>query len=156
MPYDVERPPLRVRPGISWRLGVFAAAMHGFALVAVYMLPMTVVQRGATAAVVMLGLVYGLAGRVLHRLPWSLREAVWRPDGGWSLILASGYELEGRLLASTYVSPLLVVLRFRCGRLRTCSLVLLPDNLQPDQLRRLRTRLRLVGAEGPDGSKVGA
>jgi len=151
MPRHSEMPPLRVRPGISWRLGIFVTSIHGFALVAVYMLPMTVLQRCALAVAVMLGLAYEFAGQVMHRLPWSLCEAVWRPDGGWSLKLASGRELDGHLLPSTYVSPSLVVLRFRCGHLRTCSLLLLPDNLQPDRLRRLRVRLRLVGSGASGG-----
>jgi len=155
MSQRIERPPLRVRPGSSRLLGTFVVAVYGLALATLYLSPLTSMQQGAMVAVVVMGCIWGIAGQVLHRLPWSLREAIWRPDGGWSLILASGNELEGRLLASTYVSPLLVVLRFRCGFLRTCSLLLLPDNLGSDDLRRLRVRLRLTGIGPSDDSKAG-
>jgi toxin CptA len=107
------------------------------------------------AAAVLLGLAYGLCGPVMHRFPWCLREAVWRGDGGWALIFAGGRELEGRLLPATYVGVSVVVLAFRCGRIRACFLPLCSDNLDPDLMRRLRVRLRLTGAakwQGSEGS----
>jgi toxin CptA len=85
-----------------------------------------------------------------------VREAVWRPDGTWTLTLASGRELEARLLTSTFVSPALVLLSFRCHRARRCSLVLFADALESELLRRLRVRLRLSGAGTSRDSARGA
>jgi toxin CptA len=129
-------------------------AVHGSALLLIPVLPLGVVPRALLALVVILGFAAGIGGQVVHLLPWSPREAVWHPDGSWTLTLASGRALDARLLPSSYVSPSLVVLSFRCGRLRYCSLVLLPDNLQPDLLRRLRVRLRLAGSDIPGASET--
>jgi len=83
----------------------------------------------------------GDAGPVL--IPWAGREAIWEPDGTWILTLVSGQQIEARLLPSTFVTPGLSVLNLRCGRWRSRAMVLLPDSLDPDLLRRLRVRLRL-------------
>jgi hypothetical protein len=54
--------------------------------------------------------------------------------------------VQARLSPSSFVATGLVVLNFRHGRWRACSLVLLPDALDPHLLRRLRVRLRLAGS----------
>lgn len=141
-----NRPPLRIRPGVSWRLATFIVLLHGITLLVVCALPLGSLSRGALSLVILLSLVHGLAGPVLHRLPWSLREVEWQSDGRWSLTWASGRVSEGRLSSSSYVSPSLVILVFRCGRPLACSLLLTSDCLAPDSLRRLRLRLRLYAA----------
>jgi hypothetical protein len=146
-----ELPPLRVRPGVSLRLAAYLSAVHALALAAVLLLPLGGAPRAALAAAVLAGLAAGLAGPVLHRTPWTLREALWQADGTWSLKLASGRTLEGKLLPSTYVGQWLVLLAFRCGRVRTCCLPLLADNLDADVLRRLRVRLRLAAERRSPG-----
>jgi hypothetical protein len=62
------------------------------------------------------------------------------------LTLASGRQVGARLLSNSFVSAPVVVLNFRRGSWWPCSLVLTSDNMDPDLLRRLRVRLRLVGA----------
>ncbi|MBP6582740.1 MAG: hypothetical protein KA204_04605 [Chromatiaceae bacterium] len=145
MTRPIERPAMVIRPGVSRRLAIMVLVGHGLTLVVVTLLPLALSGRAGLALAVLLGLALSLGGAVWHLWPWSLRAAVWWPDGAWSLIQGDGRERDGRLLGSTYVSPALVVLNFRCGRWRTPSLVLLPDNLEPDLLRRLRVRLGLEG-----------
>jgi hypothetical protein len=101
--------------------------------------------RAALAAMVLAGLLYAVVAQVLLLAPWVVREATWRPDGVWILTLVSGEQVEARLQPSSFVSPILILLNFRCRRWRSCSLVLPPDCLDPDLLRRLRARLRLEG-----------
>ena len=86
---------------------------------------------------------------VLRRAPWSLRDAPWQSDGAWLLTFASGREANGLLDPSTYVGVRLVVLNFRCGRVRRCALPLFDDAIHPEQLRRLRQRLRAEGGKRP-------
>ncbi|MBP6735594.1 MAG: hypothetical protein KAX51_14115 [Chromatiaceae bacterium] len=145
MTRPIERPAMVIRPGVSRRLAIMVLVVHGLTLVVVTLLPLALSGRAGLALAVLLGLALNLGGSVWHLWPWSLRAAVWRPDGTWSLIQGDGRERDGRLLGSTYVSPALVVLNFRCDRWRTASLVLLPDNLEPDLLRRMRVRLGLEG-----------
>ncbi|MBP9605129.1 MAG: hypothetical protein KBE53_13760 [Chromatiaceae bacterium] len=145
MTRPIERPAMVIRPGVSRRLAIMVLVVHGLTLVVVTLLPLALSGRAGLALAVLLGLALNLGGSVWHLWPWSLRAAVWRPDGTWSLIQGDGRERDGRLLGSTYVSPALVVLNFRCDRWRTASLDLLPDNLEPDLLRRMRVRLGLEG-----------
>ena len=90
-------------------------------------------------------LAYQLQVHVLRRAPWSIRSIVWEADGTWHIALVSGREVVARLSPSTFVSVPLVVLNLRSGVLRRWSLPLFADALDPDQLRRLRQRLRIEG-----------
>jgi len=137
-------------------LAGFLSLTHGAALAAVLMLPSPWTLRVILVVLVVAGLAYGVQAHLLRRLPWAVREAVWEPDGRWTLVLASGQEVEARLSPATFVWSRLVVLIFRRGRWRSGSLVLTSDSLDPDLLRRLRVRLRVAGhaATGLSDSKV--
>jgi hypothetical protein len=64
-------------------------------------------------------------------------------DGAASLQTRDGKWVDGEVLGSSYVSPSLTVVNFRPrGRWRACHLILVPDNADPHEFRRLRTWLR--------------
>jgi toxin CptA len=141
-----ERQPLHLRPGISRRLGQFLILTHGTAAVAALLLPIPWYARAGLIGVLAADLGYQAGRHLVRRLPWAVCEAVWESDGSWMLTLSSGEQREARLLSTSFVSVPLIVLNFRCGRWRRCSLVLPRDSLDPDLLRRLRVRLRLTGS----------
>jgi hypothetical protein len=62
-------------------------------------------------------------------------------QGQWWLHDHNGSEYRAELLPGAYVHPWLVILRFRVN-LATHDLILLPDNVNGDQLRRLRVHLK--------------
>jgi len=97
---------------------------------------------------ILLALVWLLWAQVLGRAPWSIREAVWDQQG-WRLLLVDGRVRDARLAPSSYVGVSLVILNLRIGRLGRRSLVLTPDRIDADLLRRLRVRLRLEGTLDP-------
>ena len=185
-----ERPPLIIRPGVSRRLRLVVLGLYGLTLPVVLLLPLAWPWRTLLVLALLIGLVGSLGGAVGHRWPWVPRQAIWHPEGHWTLTLGDGREVPARLLATTYVTPALVVLNFRLGSgngtggggemgtgkdgvstgglaswrravtrpaaylpwtLR--SLVLLPDNLDPDLHRRLRVRLRLEGIRDVPGGE---
>ena len=156
MSKQIERPPLYLRPGSSRRLLLFLLVAHGSALALIATLTLDWWWRAVLAAAVLSGLAYSCAADVLYRLPWGVREALWAPDGSWTLTLVSGRELEATILPATFSSTWLVVLNFRCGRWPWCSLPLFPDALDADQLRRLRVRLRLEGVKRPGSPEFGS
>jgi toxin CptA len=136
-----------VRPRPSRLLAVCVVLSHILATLTALALPLDWYWRLG-----LLALVGGSAGwnALTHfwpRAPWAVREAVWGDDG-WEVTLGSGARHPARLTASTFVGPRLVVLNFRCPFWPGCSLVLLPDGLDAETLRRLRVRLRL-GATRP-------
>ncbi|MFA5676871.1 MAG: hypothetical protein WC953_00485 [Pseudomonas sp.] len=62
---------------------------------------------------------------------------------GWHVLRRDGSERDARLLADTYVSALLTVVRLRQpGRWLPISVILPADAATEDSLRRLRLRLR--------------
>ena len=139
-----ERLPLLIRPRRSWRLAVFAGLTHGLAGAVVFVLPIGL-YRYPLWLLVGTGAFHTFAVQVLRRAPWSIRTVLWQSDGAWLLTLVSGAEVEARLSPATFVSLPLVVLNFRAGRLRRHALPLFADALDPEQLRRLRQRLRIDG-----------
>ncbi|WP_089727202.1 protein YgfX [Candidatus Thiosymbion oneisti] len=151
-----ELPPLRIRPRPSRILAVFLLVTHGAALSVVVALPLDWYWRSGLAILVLTSLINTIGTQVLFLVPWAGREAIWEPDGTWTLTLVSGKQVEARLLPSTFVTPGLLVLNLRCGRWRSCAMVLLPDTLDPDLLRRLRVRLRLWGTLDKSGTDASA
>ncbi|MBK5963698.1 hypothetical protein CCR95_06265 [Thiocystis minor] len=139
-----------IRPRRSWRLAVFTGLTHGLAGAVVVMLPIYP-YRDPLWILVGLSAFHAFAVHVLRRAPWSIRTVLWQSDGDWLLTLNSGAEIEASLSPATFVSLPLVVLNFRSGRLRRHVLPLFADALDPEQLRRLRQRLRIDGGtHGPD------
>lgn len=122
-------------------------ATHGTALAVAIAIPLDWYWRAGLAVAVLASLVNAMAMQVLFMAPSALREATWKSDGAWILTLVSGEQIEARLLPSTFVTPRLVLLNFRRGRWRSRTMVIPPDALDADLLRRLRVRLRLYGAE---------
>jgi toxin CptA len=81
------------------------------------------------------GFVRFQGARVTRRIELSSK-------GEWTLFDGNGEEKAVRLRGGSFVSNRLMVLDFSLGNWRRRSVVLLPENTQPDQLRRLRVYLR--------------
>jgi toxin CptA len=138
-----ERPPLLIRPGFSRRLLALVVLTHLAALAAVLAVPD---GRYRLLAVLVVGsLFYQGHVHCLRRAPWSIDSVPWQADGSWRIALVSGARIDARLSPATFVSVPLVVLNLRSGRRRHWALPLFADALDPEQLRRLRQRLRLEG-----------
>ncbi len=87
-------------------------------------------------------LIHSLRQYVLRFSPSSLEELQLNADGEWLLTNAQGETHLAELLPGAFVHPWLIALRFKVEG-RTQPVVLLPDQADPDTLRRLRVRLRL-------------
>lgn len=143
-------PQLVIRPRFSRLLACFVVATHLLAVLAVWSLPIGV-YRLPLGLLVLASFGVVFYAQVLRRAPWSIQAATWQPDGDWRLTLQSGRTLTVALTPATFVSVPLVILNFRCGRWRRHALPIPKDALDPDQLRRLRQRLRLQGVTGAEG-----
>ena len=72
----------------------------------------------------------------------SLVEISVLEDGSCVLLDRGGVELQGRVMKSTFVSPLLIAINVRQESGGHRSLVLLPDSAPAEDRRRLRVWLR--------------
>lgn len=130
-------------------MALFVAATHLLALLSVWTLPLGI-YRLPLGLLVLASFGLVLYAQILRRAPWSIRAAVWQPDGDWRLVLHSGRTLTVALTSATFVSVPLVILNFRLGRWRRYALPIARDALDSEQLRRLRQRLRLQGVTKAD------
>jgi toxin CptA len=97
------------------------------------------------AGCVVLGtsLLIALANHARRSARAAVVEVALAQDGRLELQRRDGARVEGRLLPSTFVSPLLVILNLSTDRRRLPHAVLVPaDAVAPDDHRRLRVWLR--------------
>lgn len=136
--------PLSIRPEPSRYLGAALILMHAGAALTSLLTALPLWLRVVLVIAVAVSLFRAWRTHLGTR---RIVAAVWRPEGEWHLTTADGKRITATLAPECYVSPYAVVLRFKdvAGRVRT--LVLLPDALDADTLRRLRVRLRITAAE---------
>jgi toxin CptA len=84
-----------------------------------------------------------------HRQDADVTAAGWTAEGGWNLHRASGGEALATL-QSFRVLGSFVLLRLREQDRRITTLLLAPDNSDPDIRRRLRMRLAVQQVTAPD------
>jgi Membrane-bound toxin component of toxin-antitoxin system len=151
-PHTALYTPLSLTPGASRRLAWGLVTVHGLAvIVGVLPLPVALGWRLLVSSLLIAVACHDICVQALRCSSRAILTAEWHGHGIWRLRLRSGRVLEGRLLGDSYVSGALVVLNFRTGRWGRRSLVLTSGNCDPDQLRRLRVRLRLEQGGPTDG-----
>jgi toxin CptA len=145
--------PLVIRPVVSRRLLAFMLVIHAAAFAVVLPLPMHWGLKLALSMLILGSLAYVVWARILLRAPWSIVQATWS-DTGWTVTTADGRTQQPRLAPSTYVGVDLVVVNLAAGMFRRRSLILTPDTIDPEQLRRLRARLRLGSSRASSGAST--
>lgn len=148
-----ERLPLLIRPGVSRRFAWFVGLTHLAAAAVIPALPGDPLSLLLLLPVAFSAFYIGYVD-VLRRAPWSIHSVLWESAGTWRIRFVSGVEREASLCPATFIALPLVVLNFRFGLLRRRTLPVFPDALDPEQLRRLRQRLRIEGAARDRASDV--
>lgn len=135
---------IEFKPRPSELLSRLLLIAHGFAAFVVF----TSVHHKVAMPLLLLaiGISYyrNYRKHVLHKGTGSVRRIVWQADGAWFLEDESGVVREAQLRPSSFVHPRLVILGFDFIRSKGRRyLVLCPDSMDLDTLRRLRVRLRI-------------
>ncbi|MBI5450633.1 MAG: hypothetical protein HY940_04675 [Gammaproteobacteria bacterium] len=152
MSSSVYAQPLELSPGRSRLLQLYLLASHGGALALLLVLDISVIYRMLLVLLIVCSLAVLYRNQQLRLGRRVIHQVLWRPDGSWRLDIG-GSVIEGAVLCpDTFVHPWLIVLRFAARR-RGYTLVLLPDMLDPQTLRRLRVRLRHQARCGADKEK---
>jgi hypothetical protein len=126
----------------SMQLAVALVAVHLGAAALLWVVPLATPAQALLTLALAASLVHLMARDALLRAPRSIVALEIRDDAV-SLQVRNGEWLEGEVLGSSYVSPLLTVVNFRpLGRWRARHVILVPDSANPDDFRRLRTWLR--------------
>jgi len=132
-------------------LGLLLLAM---ALLALAALAVPALPTSARIVIAALVVVLGLGEWKRTRVHAVLRL---RRDGTLQVRDAEGAWTDIDVLGDSFVSPLLIVLRYRVAEARRVrSLTLLPDSGDADSLRRLRAALRWIPRRRSDTSSPDA
>ncbi len=139
-------PSLRLTPKRSTLLLSFILIAHLSASAVLLFLPLEFWWQLTILLLITVSLVQAARIHLFRSNAVAINSAEWNSEGEWMLHTANGNELAAQLQVSSYVQPWLIVLNFSISRFQRRSLILLPDAVDPDLLRRLRVRLKLLGA----------
>jgi toxin CptA len=126
-------------------LVVFLVVIHSSALA---LLPWLALPLGLGLVVGMGVIISGylnLREQALLVAPRAIVRVVWdQGEDAWYLYRRDGRKCVSRLLTGWFIGPRLIILHFRWGSWwRRTSVVFLPDNTDPETLRRLRVRMQI-------------
>lgn len=135
---------IEFKPRPSVLLARLLFAMHGSAALIVFLF----VHHKIAMPVLLLLIVYSYyrsyRKHVLHKGSGAIRRIIWQVDGSWYLEDASGVVRASELRPSSFIHPRLVILGFNLLRTKgRLSVVLCPDSMDQDTLRRMRRRLSI-------------
>lgn len=96
--------------------------------------------------------------RGLEKYFQSIKSVTWRHDNFWDLETYEGRHLQAQLSGNSFVHPWLTIVNLKLmGQpwyRRNRSLLVLPDNVDSENFRRLRVRLRQLSNSDQDNSPV--
>jgi toxin CptA len=143
--------PLRLECRSSRFLKYTVSIVHALALL--ILLPLTLAWWIKLPALGLVLVQWAVTWRrfITFTAPLAVRRLVWTAEDRWVLYPNDGVTREARLLPSTYIHPLLVILRFRAEDKSRYAVILPHDSVDPDSHRRLRAQLRLQDREKVDG-----
>ena len=134
----------------SRRLGLLLAGMTGLAWAGLWLAALPLwIKLGLGVGVVALA----VRGWREARQPVRLRL---QADGGVQLRSETGDWEDIEMCGDSYVSTVLVILRYRTADGQAHTLALLPDSADAEDLRRLRVSLRWASRTHSDTSSPGA
>jgi hypothetical protein len=137
--------PLHLRLRISWQLAGILLAAHGGAAICLLITALPPWIAWLAMLAVALHLVYALSQHAFRCTRTAITELTLADKAQVQLVTGGGQPINAVLLGG-YSQLMLSVLRLRLGPWRRRSVVLLPDMLEPDRLRKLRVYLRRLGS----------
>ncbi len=123
-------------------LASFLVLAHATAAVALAYIDLQAPVRVLLGLMIAVSLYRNLRVYVLLSAPRSLLRLVWEVSGKWRVWDAFGREHEATLAPDCFVNSKLVILSLKLEGLGRRVVLLLPDSLDSEVLRRLRVRLR--------------
>ena len=140
-PFDAT---IDLAPRASLRALTLLFWLHTAALVGMLLALRSGPVLAAFAALVALSWIWTRRHPVFGFGPRALTRLTWHREGSWTLHDASGASHEAELLGNSLIHDWLLVLNFRLKSGGSRSRALVGDELEPEQFRRLRARLKLV------------
>lgn len=139
-------PPLTLKPDVSRVLVSLLTLIHVGACGLLFVLPWALMLKLFFAALLLGNLFFVLCKFPGLSRPENIQAIEWSGDGSWFIRTFAGKQLAAQLQPSSFVHPWLVILNFHLQEGKhSRSVVLFPDALDRETLRRLRVRLAIEG-----------
>lgn len=133
----------RIPVSPSIRLAIALCAAHIAAAALLWLVPIPALGKAIFTLAIAISLVYFLARYAALHAPRAIVALELKDGGGISFHTRGGKWVDCELLASSYVSPNLTIVNLRPrGRRGTRRVILVPDNVDARDFRRLRMWLR--------------
>ena len=133
----------------SVRLAIALCVAHLAAAGLLWLVPVPALGKGAFTLAIAVSLVYFLARDAALHAANAIVALELKSGGGISFHTRDGGWVDCELTGSSYVSPRLTIVNLRPrGRGRTRHVILVPDNVDPRDFRRLRMWMRWKNEPG--------
>jgi hypothetical protein len=136
-------PPVDLAILPSRRLAALVFLSHALALGAAAYAPFAPVLLAAAGATVLTSFIVHFRRHAMLVGKHAVRRLVWTQDGHWDLTDGEGATHRCELLPEPTAGPPLTILRLKDQAGTVRAVLLLADSCDREQLRRLRSRLRL-------------
>ncbi len=145
----------RVSVSPSVRLAAAVCVAHFAAAVLLWLVPLPVPGKVVITLAIAASLVFLLARDALLHAAHAIVALEIGEEDTISYQTRGGEWVDCELLGSSYVSPRLTIVNLQPhGRRRTRRVILVPDNVEPREFRRLRMWLRWKRGDGPDSEQL--
>ena len=138
-----------MRLGASRQLALVLGGLHLGAIPCGFANDLPLAIQGMVALCVLLAGMHCIALHGSRRADRAIVLLVWDRHGQWRLVQRDGRVLDVRLEHGGYAHPKLLVLPFRTQSGRRLRVLIVPDMVDADRLRRLRARLRCGPSRDP-------
>jgi len=145
----------RISVSPSVRLATAICVVHFLAVVLLWLVPLPAPGKSVITVAIAVSLVFFLARDAALHATNAIVALEIRGDDTVSYRTRSGEWVDCELLGSSYVSPRLTIVNLRPhGRRRTRRVILVPDNVDPRDFRRLRMWLRWKRGDTPESGQI--
>lgn len=135
----------------SVRLAIALCMAHLAAAGLLWLVPIAALGKGTFTVAIAVSLVYFLARYAVLHAANAIVALELKSGGGISFHTRGGKWVDCELSGSSYVSPgLTIVNLLPRGRGRTRHVILVPDNVDPRDFRRLRMWMRWKNGPGSE------
>ncbi len=141
----------RIQVASSALIATAICAVHVAAGSVLWLVPIPVLGKVIMTFIIAVSLIYFMARDAALHAAHSIVALELHEDGGIACQMRNGEWLECDLLGATYVSPHMTVVNLRPhGLLQMRRVILVPDNIDPRDFRRLRIWLRWKSDESEE------
>ena len=145
----------RVSVSPSVRLAAAVCVVHFAAAVLLWLMPLPVTGKSVITLVIAVSLVFFLARDAALHATNAIVALEIGEDDAVSYQTRGGEWVDCELLGSSYVSPRLTIVNLQPhGRRGVRRVILVPDNVDARDFRRLRMWLRWKRGDGPDSAQI--